>query len=102
MRKAKEYAKIFNDNPTDKILLEITQSFIRETADLIDRRRCTTYPGILSIFEEQENKWKAFTRRCDSEFLKEDGYRNIIREVYPEAHVIWETAEIAKNIMIKI
>lgn len=80
MSRAKEYAQRFNDNPDN--LGEIAKSFLLECQELVEKRHASTDPAIFAIFNEQNQKWRAFARMVQG--VREDGFEIAIKIEMPE------------------
>ncbi len=86
--KAKEYAKLFNENRSVDTLVNISTQFVKECIDLINLRNAKTNSAIVSVFEEQDKKWRAFARLIEG--VKPDGFEQIVKLQLPEIHKVWE------------
>lgn len=80
--KAKDYAKQFNDNPTEETLKKIADTFILECAEIIKSRRANSDSAALAVLKEQDRKWIAFSNMVTG--IRRDGFREITKEVFPE------------------
>ncbi|MCC7356601.1 MAG: hypothetical protein IT410_03235 [Candidatus Doudnabacteria bacterium] len=106
--KAKDYAQQYLE-ATDKSvsLREICASFVRDY-NIISQSRASkgrTSPQLLlstriSILEELDQKWVAFARivnnhriEGDEYEVREDGFRQAFRVIYPSAYVAWENGK---------
>lgn len=107
MKKAKEYAREYIENPTDEALGEIVwQISVNEVKELFEQRGVTEAriaarhsPGnatftIISILDQQNDKWKAFARRVNAALgvhhLKEDGFEALLKKNFPSAWTMWK------------
>ena len=81
MMKSKEYAKIYKDNPCDKTLMAILEAFFREVKEIAEMRHVQYDIGLLSVLDEQDRKWRAFTRLCPE--IKPEGFRMMVFKQVP-------------------
>lgn len=86
--KAKEYAEQFNANPGIDSICEIGAAFVREIAQLAEKRNVITMPGLLAIVDEQNRKWQAFCRQANS-YVNENGFLMILQEAQPALHKLY-------------
>lgn len=86
--KAKDYAKLYQQNQSIETLSEIMTGFLREVAELIQVRNVKTNGGAVAILDEQENKWKAFCRYCPD--VRPELFGEFIRHDNPEAYRVWK------------
>lgn len=85
--KAEEYARRFNDNPDT--LGEIVKDFLLECREIMENRQASTDPAIYAIFNEQDQKWRAFTRLVRG--VKENGFEIAVRQEMPEwVYLSWQ------------
>lgn len=81
--KAKEYAKKYEETGD---LEEILTLFIEEIRTLARIRNAKTDLAFIGIFNELDQKWKAFSRLTG---LADWGFSELIRTAYPEVYKIW-------------
>lgn len=65
--KAKDYAKKYNESPTDETLAEIANSFMHEIGELIESRHARSNSACIAILKELDQKWVSnneFGGRC--------------------------------------
>lgn len=82
MKKAKDYAKIINDNPTPETLAKVANDFIFECKELVTTRNAQTDSAAVAIFREQDQKWRAVCNRVEG--LKPEGFRLLVGMQFPE------------------
>lgn len=91
MIKAKEYAQRFNDNPDS--LGEIVKGFLIECQELAEKRHASTDPAVFAIFNEQNQKWRAFARMVQG--VKADGFEIAIQLEMPEwVYQDWQRSKV--------
>lgn len=86
MRKAKEQAQQYIDNPTLETMQKIAQEYIRDTGELIKARSCTSNAASRAVIRELDQKWKAFARLAN---VNPDGYKIALRQVLPDVFKAW-------------
>lgn len=81
MRKAKEYAQIYND-AKDKILAlsKISGMIVQEAYDLKRSRNISTESGADSILRELDKKWKAMCKIINEDALS-GGFERLSHEL---------------------
>jgi len=89
--KAKEFAKMWEDDPTLETAAKIGTIFLRECAELAKVRNAKSDAAMIAIFEEQNRKWKAFARRVDG--IREDGFEGILKEETPAVYMAWKISK---------
>jgi hypothetical protein len=77
--KAKDYAKRYIDNPTDKELVEIGRDFILEIKSITKLRNVKTNAGLKSIVIELDKKWKAFAKEVGGGIINPDGFIELLK-----------------------
>jgi hypothetical protein len=87
--KAKEYAALFNANPTNEVIVDIGVKFWGEVDVLMKARNVKTDSAALAILNELDKKWLAFSRLCDGK-VNPNGFHVIIRELMPEVYRVWK------------
>jgi hypothetical protein len=89
MKRAKEYAKMFIDNPTNEfdVLSDIITSFIGEIYELMSIRNAKSNDALLSILDEQERKWKSFANKVG---INPEGFSMAILACMPEVFPLWK------------
>jgi len=88
--KAKDYARQFNEAEDKmKALYQIADDFFAEINTLIEVRHAQTNAAALSIFDEQDRKWRALARLTNGE-IKEDGFCILLQEFFPGPFVMWK------------
>jgi hypothetical protein len=80
--KAKEYAKMFKENPSLETLKKIAQGYLDECKELLISRHAQTDSAAIAIFREQDQKWKALCYLVEG--LKPEGFRILVCEQWPE------------------
>lgn len=86
--KAKEFAKMWNDNPSLETAAEIGTIFLRECAELAEIRHIKSNAAMFSILDEQNKKWKAFANRVDG--IRADGFELILQDEMPALYIAWK------------
>jgi hypothetical protein len=81
--KAKEYAKIYLENPTPQSLLKVASDMTIETKDIFEKRHAKTDEAMISIIKEAILKWRAFVRIVGDRSIKEDGLKDLILKKFP-------------------
>jgi len=87
MKKAKDYARQFEQNPSTETLREIAESFMQEINEIAQMRHAKGNDAYFAILDEQDRKWRAFARCIDG--IKEDGFERLVEKVHPEVHAVW-------------
>lgn len=87
--KAKDYAKLFNENRSINTLIEISKKFITECLEIAKIRNAKTDSALIAIFEEQNKKWMAFARIVDG--VKPDGFEQLVKLQMPEVYEVWKS-----------
>ena len=87
MKKAKEYAKQFQDDPSSETLESILTDFFYEIEELKRVRHARTSAALFAILDEQDRKWRAFARRVEG--IKEDGFECVVKELVPQVYASW-------------
>ena len=85
--KAKEMAERFNATPTPETVGAILWDLHQETALMLKSRNVKALVPMLAAFREQENKWKAFCRRCSG--VDETAFKRITHKLCPEIVDLW-------------
>ena len=76
MKKATEYAAIFDADPTIETALKIAFDFVMETIELADMRKVNTDDGMIAIFREQDRKWQSFAGKAGGgNAVRRNGFR---------------------------
>lgn len=100
MKRAKEYAKQYRDEPTDKVLAKIAVAFLAEIAELAETRlgRHPSHGAVTAIFDEQDRKWRAFAENFPG-IIRPDGFELLLKKREPEAYLLWQgpLAELAER-----
>lgn len=72
--KAKQIVKKLEDeNYSQDSLTWLVRHFAKELSELREKRNVKTDDGLIGIFRDQYQKWKAVSKRTDGR-IKEDGY----------------------------
>jgi len=79
--KAKEYAKKYNDSPTNETLVEIANSFVKEIGELIESRHAKSNSACMAILKELDQKWVAFSNLSPG--ISRSGFRVLVQEFFP-------------------
>lgn len=88
MRKAKDYAKQFQDSPTTDTLAIILTAFLHEASELANTRKISSDSAAIAIFREQDNKWRALSRMCPS--IPENLFEQYIKDDAPDIYRAWK------------
>ncbi len=84
MKKATEYAAVFDADPTVETLRKIGFDFLMETKELLLARRAQTDAAMLAVFREQDTKWVAFANRAGSgNAVRRNGFRILTMVEFP-------------------
>lgn len=102
MKRAKEYAAQYRDEPTDEVLAKIAVSFLVEIAELAEMRHLGKRPGhraMVAILDEQDRKWRAFAENFP-DIVRPNGFELLCKDKIPEAYVLWRgpLAELASGL----
>ena len=90
--KAKDYAQRFKDDATDETLMEIAHDFFREVKEIAEMRHVQYDIGLISILDEQDRKWRAFTRMCPQ--IKPEAFRVLVFSQFPFLVARWKPEKI--------
>jgi len=84
MKKATEYAAIFDADPTIETVREITFDFFMETKEIAEARRVATDAAMLAIFREQDRKWQSFASKAGGgNAIRRNGFRVLTLSEFP-------------------
>ena len=84
MKKATEYAAIFDADPTIETVRKIAFDFLMETKELADARKVKTDDGVLAVFREQDRKWQAFAGKAGGgDAVRRNGFRVLTMIEFP-------------------
>lgn len=84
MKKATEYAAIFDADPTIETARKIAFNFLMEIKELADARKVKTDAGIVAIFREQDRKWQSFAGKAGGgNAVRRDGFRVLTMSEFP-------------------
>lgn len=84
MKKATEYAAIFDANPTIETVREITFDFLMEIKEIAKVRRAVTDAAMLAIFREQDRKWQSFADKAGGgNAIRRNGFRVLTQIEFP-------------------
>ena len=88
--KVKDYVEMYQkEEDKDKVIIQISLSFMKELKQIIEERNCQRNSACISVFKEQEQKWKALSKKIP---LNPEGFKIIcknldgLKEIYP---LIW-------------
>jgi hypothetical protein len=95
--KAKDYARRYKENPNLDVLSEIVSEFCAEAERLIEERHAQYDSAIFAIFDELDEKYRAFVRETGDENLRPDGFSNVIRTEFPFISMGWENHKAFKK-----
>lgn len=84
--KAKEYADLYRANPGHEAMAQIASSYLIEIGTIAEMRHATSDAAMMSIFDEQDQKWRAMARNLG---VAPDGFRLIMEAVMPEIYAQW-------------
>lgn len=79
--KAKDYAKKYNDNPTNETLVEVANLFVKEIGELIESRHAKSNSACIAILKELDQKWVAFSNLSPG--ISRNGFRILVQEFFP-------------------
>jgi hypothetical protein len=85
--KAKEMAAKFQANPIPETAAELLHACIMESKALVDQRKVKTDAGLLAVFRELDDKWKAFARLCPE--VNPGGFKLALHRVIPVSKELW-------------
>jgi hypothetical protein len=94
MKKAKEYAAEWLDDPTDQRLWDTALAMITdEVKELMAMRRSYSNSTLVSVLQEQERKWLAFANRVNSkldhEVIDPAGFKAFALAKLPMLRDVW-------------
>lgn len=89
MKKAKEYAQQYNDNPTVDMLTQIIACFLTECAEMIKNRQCKTSEAVNAVLDEQNRKWKAMSRHTNDR-IAPGAFEYLVENDMPEVWQEWK------------
>jgi predicted DCC family thiol-disulfide oxidoreductase YuxK len=90
--KAKEHAQnLMNapDNEKKQVIAEIANDFIKEIGRLLKSRHATSDDAAFAVLRELDNKWRAMVRHLPERWIREVGFRLILKEIMPEIYESW-------------
>ena len=91
--RAKDMAAFFDADPTPETLVKIACAMDAETSEILKERGIKNDASFLSLLKEQDNKWKAFARRCPD--VNPLAFRLVIKKLHPTtAAFAWPNAEL--------
>lgn len=93
--KAKDYAEEYLKYPSIATLRAIMNDFLEENVTLAEERKVSTDAGMFAIFNEQDQKWRAFARivnKCVGIEPQpaEEGFSNLLKELDPALYNAWQ------------
>ena len=94
--KAKDYvAKFRAEGSTVQALAAVIGDMFVEVRDIGKLRRVSTDAGLLSIFDEMDQKFQAFFRLTggalnDGSSMRKDGFRQMLRLKMPDIFSAWD------------
>ena len=77
MKKATEYAKMYNEDPSAVRRKAILMGFLDEVKEIMGARHSTSNETLFSVLDEQDRKWRAFARLALD--IKPDGFEGIVK-----------------------
>ena len=90
MKKAKQYADEFiAAGKTVEALAEVLDQMIQETAELMKKRLARTDAGCLAVFNEIDDKFRAFARIVGN--VSPDSFAYSIQKMFPDVYRFWTT-----------
>jgi len=90
MKRAKEYAAQYRNEPTDKTLAKIAVAFLAEVAELAKMRhlkKTCGHDALIAILNEQDRKWRTFAESFAH--VRPNGFELIFKEKAPETYALW-------------
>ena len=87
--KAKEYAAQYKANPIDDELARIAVAIFVETKTLMEQRQVKTNPGLFSILDEMDIKWRRFADLTGDPSIKPDGFKDLLKSKMEFAYYPW-------------
>ena len=91
MKRAKEYAAQYRNEPTDKTLAKIATAFFSEVADLMETRcpeKRPSHGAVTAILDEQDRKWRAFAEYFPG-IIRPDGFELLLKKNNPDGYALW-------------
>lgn len=82
--KAREYVEKYKANPTPQTLGEIVKEMVFEIEEIAKMRHARSNEAFISIFEEQDRKWRAFVRMVNDPNIRPDGFMKFCQMYFPE------------------
>lgn len=83
--KAKEYAAMLTPM-SDKAIKQVADLFLREINELSELRHAKSNAAMISILDEQDQKWQALARIVP---VAPNGFDIIIESAFPDVYQIW-------------
>lgn len=91
--RARDYAFLYQQEPTDQNLAEIASDFLREIPAIVRKRKIILDEGARTVVLEQDQKWRCFARqasRAGDPTVDPDGLKNLIAKKYPAMYAaVW-------------
>lgn len=84
--RAKDMAEAFKKSPDAETAAKLASRMVIETSELAKRRKVSTNAGLISIWKELDERWRAFARRCPE--IKADGFRIALKAAVPDSTML--------------
>lgn len=88
--KAKEYAELYAQaEDKNECLCDILMKLYDESVSLMKSRGVKSNPGLFSVWDELDLKWRAFVRKTKDETINTEGFIIAIQKLFPEGYEAW-------------
>lgn len=85
--KAKEYATRLKCGDMD--IADVACAFLNEVKSIAETRKAHTDSAVVSILDEQSQKWRALSRLYPS--LRPDGFDFLVSDQMPDVFRLWKS-----------
>jgi hypothetical protein len=79
--KAADMAARYKAEPTTQTLGTLAEEAVMATKTMAEQRKISTDSALASILREQDEKWRAFARRCPD--VNPEGFKIILHKLIP-------------------
>jgi hypothetical protein len=79
--KAAEMAAAYKANPTTKTIADLATEAVMATKTMAEARRIASDSALIAILKEQDDKWRAFARKCPD--VNPNGFKIILHQLIP-------------------
>lgn len=87
MKKAKEYADMYNENPSAQMCKTIVVEFLNEVKEIMGKRHTHGNEALFSVLDEQDRKWRAFARLVPD--IKPSGFEGMMKLHMADVYLWW-------------